>query len=261
MEPTMRIHKTALVHPDAEIGENVEIGPFCVIGRDVKIGKSTCLEAHVVVDGITEIGEDCHIFTGAIIGSPPQDLKYRGEKTRLRIGNRNIIREYVTINRGTVVGGETKIGDDNLVMAYAHVAHDCIIGNKVVLANNATLAGHVMVEDHAVIGGLTPVHQFCRIGAYAILGGSSRTNKDVPPYCKAAGSPIKLYGLNSISLERHNFPQEVRNQLKRAYKIVFRSKLNTTQALEKLKKETSFCDEVKYFIQFIAESERGITKE
>lgn len=257
----MKIHKTALVHPDAVIEENVEVGPFSVIGKDVKIGKGTKIEAHVLLDGDTEIGEDCHIFSGAIIGTQPQDLKYRGEKTKVIIGSKNIIREYVTINRGTVAVGETKIGDNNLIMAYAHVAHDCIIGNRVVLANNATLAGHVVVEDNAVIGGLTPIHQFVRIGSYAILGGSSRTNKDVPPYCKAAGSPMRMYGLNTIALERNNFPQEVRNQLKKVYKIVFRSKLNTTQALEKLKKEQNLCDEAKYFIQFIAESERGITKE
>lgn len=257
----MKIHKTALVHPDAVIGENVEVGPFSIIGRDVKIGNGTKIEANVLIDGDTEIGEECHIFTGAIIGTPPQDLKYRGERTKVSIGNRNVIREYVTINRGTAAVGETKIGDNNLFMAYAHVAHDCVIGSYVVLANNATLAGHVVVEDRAIIGGMTPVHQFCRIGTFTILGGGSRTNKDVPPYCKAAGSPIKMYGLNTIALERNNFSLDVRNQLKRAYKIVYRSKMNTSQALVQLKKETNWCDEVKYFIQFIAESERGITKE
>ncbi len=257
----MKVHKTALVHPDAIVGENVEVGPFSIIGKDVKIGKGTKIEANVLIDGDTEIGEECHIFTGAIIGTPPQDLKYQGERTKVIIGNRNVIREYVTINRGTAAVGETKIGDNNLFMAYAHVAHDCVIGNYVVLANNATLAGHVVVEDRAIIGGMTPVHQFCRIGTFTILGGGSRTNKDVPPYCKAAGSPIKMYGLNIIALERNNFSQDVRNQLKKAYKIVYRSKMNTSQALIQLKKETNWCDEVKYFIQFIAESERGITKE
>ncbi len=257
----MKVHKTALVHPDAIIGDNVEVGPFSIIGKDVKIGKGTVIESNVLIDGDTELGEDCHVYTGAVIGVPPQDLKYRGEKTKVVIGKNNVIREYVTINRGTAGVGETRLGDNNLLMAYAHVAHDCVIGSYVVLANNATLAGHVIVEDRAVIGGMTPIHQFCRIGTYAILGGGSRTNKDVPPYCKAAGSPIRMYGLNSVALERNNFSLDVRNQLKKAYKIVFRSKLNTTQALAQLKKETNWCDEVKYFIQFIAESERGITKE
>lgn len=257
----MKIHKTALVHPEAKIGDDVEIGPYTIIDKKVTIANGTIIGPKVVIEGTTSIGKNCKIYTGAIIGTPPQDLKYKGEETKVSIGDNNVIREYATINRGTVAKGETKLGNNNLIMAYAHIAHDCSIGNNTILANVATLAGHVVIEDKAIVGGITPVHQFVRIGTMSIVGGASRTTKDIPPYCKAAGSPIRMFGLNSIALERSNFSEEVKSQLKMAYKIVFKSKLNTTQAIEKLEKESDLCDEVRHFITFIKGSERGICKE
>lgn len=257
----MNIHRTALVHPDAILGENVEIGPYTIIDQGVKIGKNTRIGARVTVEGNTEIGENCQVYTGAIIGNPPQDLKYKGEDTKVVIGNNTIIREYVTLNRGTTATEETRVGESCLLMAYVHIAHDCYLGNQVVMANCATLAGHVVLEDRAVIGGLTPVHQFVRVGTLSIVGGGSRTVKDVPPYCKAAGVPIRMFGLNTVGLQRSNFPTAIKEELKRVYKVVFRSGLNTTQALEVLQKESHHCEEVKHFINFIRESERGICKE
>ena len=257
----MNIHKTALVHPDAVIGEDVEIGPYTIIGGEVKIGKNTRIGAHVVIEGISEIGENCQIFTGAIIGNFPQDLKYKGEKTKVVIGNNNVIREYVTINRGTVAVGETRIGDNCLLMAYVHIAHDCSVGNGVILANVATLAGHVVIEDKAVIGGVTPIHQFVRVGTMAIVGGASRVAKDVPPYCMAAGMPIRTFGLNVVGLQRNGVSSEIREQLKKAYKTVFRSSLNVSDAIAALERESNTCEEVAYFINFIKQSERGICKE
>ncbi len=255
------IHKTALINPDAIIAEDVEIGPFTIIGGSVSIGKGTKIGARVIVEGDAQIGENCQVFTGAIIGNMPQDLKYGGEHTKVIIGNNNIIREYVTINRGTQLTGKTVIGEKNLIMSYAHIAHDCVIGDEVILANAVTMAGHVIVDDKAIVGGLSPVHQFVRIGTLSIVGGGSRVAKDVPPYCMAAGAPIRMFGLNVVGLERNNFSHDVKSQIKKAYKILFRSKLNTTQALKKLEKEPDLSDEVMQFMSFIRESERGICKE
>ncbi|MFC1566583.1 acyl-ACP--UDP-N-acetylglucosamine O-acyltransferase [bacterium] len=257
----MNIHKTALVNPDAVLGEGVEIGANTIIGGKVNIGTGVKIGANVVIDAAVEIGDNCQIFTGAVIGTNPQDLKFKGEDTKVVIGKNTVIREYVTINKGTTSTGETHIGEHCLLMAYVHVAHDCVLGNEAILANAVTLAGHVVVEDKAIIGGLTPVHQFVRIGTMAIVGGGSRVSKDIPPYCKAAGTPIRMFGLNTVGLQRNDFPQTTRNSLKNAYKTVFRSKLNTTQAVKQLEKNTDISDEVKYFITFIKESERGICKE
>ena len=255
------IHKTALVHPDAIMGEHVEIGPFSIIGANVKIGSNTAIGAYVVIDGDTQIGDNCQIFAGTIIGHIPQDLKYKNEPTKVIIGNNNIIREYVTINRGTVASGQTVIGERNLIMAYVHIAHDCVIGDSVVLANAVTMAGHVVVYDKAIVGGLSPIHQFVRIGTLSIVGGGSRVAKDVPPYCMAAGTPIRMFGLNVVGLERNNFSPETKMWLKKSYRTVFRSKLNTTQAIRLLEKEHNLPEEVLGFIAFIKESERGICKE
>lgn len=259
----MAIHKTAHIHPDAVIADDVEIGPNTIIDANVTIGSGVVIGANVVIEGKVTINDKVKIFTGTIIGSPPQDLKYRGEETSVVIGKGTVIREYVTINRGTSTRGETRVGEQCLLMAYVHIGHDCVVGNEVVLANNATLAGHVELEDKAIIGGITPIHQFVRVGTMAIIGGGSRVPKDVPPYCKAAGSPMKMFGLNTVGLQRNNFSPTVREALKHAYKIMFRSNLNTTQALAHLEKErlTDMCDEVKHFISFIKESERGICKE
>jgi UDP-N-acetylglucosamine acyltransferase len=257
----MSIHKTALIHPDAVLGADVEIGPNSIIGPKVKLGTGVVVGANVVLDGTTEVGDKCRIFTGAIIGTEPQDLKYKGEDTKVIIGKNTVIREYVTINRGTSAVGETRVGENCLLMAYVHVAHDCVVGNSVILANNATLAGHVIVEDKAIIGGLTPIHQFVKIGTMAIVGGGSRVAMDVVPFCKAAGSPMKLFGLNTIGLQRSNLSEQVVEELKKAFKTIFRSKMNTTQAIKHLEENTNNCDEVKYLITFIKESERGICKE
>jgi len=257
----VEIHRTAVIHKRASLGEGVKVGPYTIIGEKVQVGRNTRIHAHVMIEGHTEIGENCQIFNGTVIGTPPQSLKYQGEDTRVVIGDNNIIREYVTINKGTTATGETRIGNNCMLMAYVHIAHDCVLGNDVFLANVATLGGHVVVEDKAIIGGLTPVHQFVRIGTLAIVGGGSRTAKDVPPYCKAAGVPIRMYGLNSVGLSRNNFPPLVKEQLKMVYKTVFRSNLNTSQALEVLSKKSDFFDEAKHFINFVRESERGICKE
>ncbi|MFH1715105.1 MAG: acyl-ACP--UDP-N-acetylglucosamine O-acyltransferase [Elusimicrobiota bacterium] len=257
----MIIHKTALVHPDAVLADDVEIGPNTIISDKANIGPGVKIGANVIVSGSVEIGDKCQIFTGAVIGTEPQDLKYKGEETRVSIGKNTTIREYVTINRGTTSTGETRVGDNCLLMAYVHVAHDCIVGNNVVLANCATLAGHVVAEDKSIVGGLSAVHQFTRIGTMSIVGGGSRVSKDIPPFCKAAGTPIRMFGLNTVGLQRSNFSSSVREQLKRTYKTMFRSKMNTTQAIKYLEKNSDLCDEVKYFIAFIKESERGICKE
>ncbi|MCK5533500.1 acyl-ACP--UDP-N-acetylglucosamine O-acyltransferase [bacterium] len=256
----MDIHETALVYPGSVIGEGVKIGCYSVIGPKVKLGKGCVVGQRVIIEGDTQIGENCAIYTGAVIGSIPQDLKYKGEDTKVIIGKNTIVREYVTINKGTGSTGETRIGDNCFLMAYVHVAHDCLVGNRVILANVATLAGHVTVEDRVIIGGVTPIHQFVRIGRLAIVGGASRVSKDIPPYCKAAGSPIKLFGLNIIGLRRVNFSSPLKKELKKVYKIFFNSNLNTTQALEKLQKGISFSEEVKYFINFVKQSKRGICK-
>lgn len=257
----MAIHKTAIVDEKAILAKDVEVGPHTIIGKKVRIGAGTVVGANVVIEGNTVIGENCHIFTGAIIGNPPQDLKYKGEDTKVIIGDRTVIREYVTVNRGTVSAGETKVGNDCLLMAYVHIAHDCVVGNRVILANNGTLAGHVEIEDGAIIGGLTAIHQFTKIGTLAIIGGASRVNQDVLPYTKSAGNPLKLFGLNSIGLERNNVSVETRAELKKAYKLMFRNEKNTTQALADLEAFENKSKELEHFIFFIKNSHRGITRE
>lgn len=254
------IHPTAIVHSGAEIDAGVEIGPFSVIESTVRIGKNTKIGSHVMVEGHTEIGENCEIFTGAIIGSITQDKKYKGGKSFLRIGTGNTIREYVTINPGTEEGTETRIGSDNLLMAYAHVAHDCIVGNWTTLANNATLGGHVIVEDRAIIGGLSGVHQFVRIGTLAIIGGCSKVVQDVPPYMMADGHPARTFGLNAVGLERANFPQEERTLLKKAYKIIFRSGFSVKNAVERIEKEIPASPAINVLLEFLKKSERGISR-
>jgi UDP-N-acetylglucosamine acyltransferase len=255
------IHKTAIIDAKAELDSEVEVGPYCIIGSHVKIGKGTRLSPHVVIDGWTQIGEGCHIFQFASIGAIPQDLKYKGEESWVILGNNNVIREFVTINRGTAQsGGRTVIGDHNLLMAYCHVAHDCKIGNHVILANNATLAGHIEIEDYAIVGGLVAVHQFVRLGGYSIIGGSSGVNKDIPPYMIANGQRVKLYGLNTVGLKRHNFSHEAVSNLKKAYRIIFRSSLTAKKALDQLQAEIKNSPEVDHLINFIKNSKRGIAR-
>ncbi len=257
------IHPTAIVHAGAEIDSDVSIGPYCVIGGNVKIRRGVRLMNNVVIDGDAEIGEACTVYPFTTIGLPPQDVKYGGEPTGVRIGSRNIIREYISIHRGSVGGdGYTVIGDDNFLMAYVHIAHDCSVGNKTVMANAVTLAGHVKVEDCAVIGGIVAVHQFNRIGAYAMVGGFSGVTQDVPPYtvASALGSRLRLYGLNTVGLKRHGFSQETLSELKRAYQILFREGLPLKEALKKVQEELPYTDEIAHLVEFINANTRGICR-
>lgn len=254
------IHPTAIVHKDAEIGQDVEIGPYCVVEKGVRIGNRTRLLAHVVVQECTEIGEDCVIGPFSSLGGPPQDVTYKGEKTRLIIGDRNIVKEFVTMNRGTVGGGGiTRVGNDNFFMAYVHIAHDCKVGSHVIMANCATLAGHVQVEDYAVFSGLCAVHQFCRVGRYAFVSGMTGVPKDVPPFVIAAGVRAKLYGLNIVGLERHGFKKEEISLLKKAYRLIFRSTLPLSTSLKIVEDEIK-SPYVEEMIEFIRTSKRGICR-
>jgi UDP-N-acetylglucosamine acyltransferase len=257
----MKIHPTAVISPDATLAEGVEVGPYSIIGPDVHIGKNTIIGPHVVIETHTDIGEDNRIAPFASIGGAPQDLKYRGEPTRVFIGSHNMIREYVTINRATIHDiGVTIIGDHNLLMAYCHVAHNCKLGDHVVMANAANLAGHIHVEDYAIIGGLTGVHQFTRIGAHCIIGGASAVVKDIPPFVMASGNFAKLFGLNMIGLKRRGFTEDTIAALKEAYRIVFRSSLLLTDAIQKVERQVEDLPEVRQFLDFIRKSERGICR-
>lgn len=254
----MKIHPTAIVHPAAELGEGVEIGPWALIEGTVKIGDRTKVGPRVTIEGHTSLGADNEIFTGAVIGSRTQDKKFTGGKTYLRIGNRNSIREYVTINPGTLDGTETVIGDDNLLMAYAHVAHDCVIHNGATLANNGTLAGHVIVEDKAIIGGLSAVHQFVRIGKLSITGGCSKVVQDIPPFMMVDGHPAKAFGINTVGLDRAGFTSGEKSALKKAFKIVFRSGLILKNIGKTIKEEIPSSPSIQTLVDFLEKSERGI---
>ena len=254
------IHDTAIVHPDALIGAGTVVGPYAIIGAGVRLGKRCRVHASCVLDGETEIGDDCQFFPFSSIGLIPQDLKFKGERTRLVIGHRNVFREGVTVNRGTRGGGGlTLIGDDNVFMAYAHVAHDCIIGNRNLFGNNATLGGHVVVEDEAAVSAYSGVHQFCRVGLQAFIGGYSVVTKDALPYGKIVGNRARIYGLNTIGLVRRNCPSDTIAKLKRAYRYLLQSKLNTTYALRRIEADNSLqCTEVDYLVEFIRTSKRGV---
>jgi UDP-N-acetylglucosamine acyltransferase len=255
------IHETAIVSPKAEIGEDCHIGAFCVIGDEVKLGARVRLDSHVVIDGKTSVGDETHVFPFVSIGLAPQDLKYGGEKTATRIGRRNQIREFVTIHRGTAGGGgTTRIGDGNLLMAQTHIAHDCTIGNEVILANAATLAGHVEIADKANIGAYSGVHQYCRIGYEAFVGGYSVVVKDAMPFATIQGNHAKCYGLNRVGMRRRGYPKETIEKLHRAFHLLLSAKLNTSQAVEKIKAEISGCAEVASLIEFIETSKRGVVK-
>jgi len=257
----MNIHPTAIISKEAHLEEGVEIGPYSIIDADVRIGKNTVVGPHVVIKSHTDIGEECRIFQFCSIGEIPQDLKYQGEITRVTIGNHNTIREFVTIHQATSADiGATIIGDHNLLMAYSHVAHNCKLGNRIVLSNSVNLAGHVHVEDFAIIGGMTGIHQFTRVGAHCIIGGASAVTKDIPPFVMASGNFAKLYGLNQIGLKRRNFKEETIKALKDTYRIVFRSSLLLSAAVEKVKQEVDDIPEVRQFIEFIQGSERGICR-
>lgn len=235
------------------------VGPFSIIGPGVTIGTGTTIGAHVLIERNTMVGDGCQISHGAVLGSDPQDLKYKGGETTLVVGDRTVIREYATLNRGAVASGRTVVGSDCLLMAYTHVAHDCEIGNHVILSNAVNMAGHVVIEDWVIVGGLSPIHQFVRIGAHAFVGGASRISQDVPPYVCVAGSPPKLYGLNSVGLDRRGLSEDVRMALKSAYRILFLSGLNVTQGLARAEAEVEPLPQVRHLLTFIRSSERGIT--
>jgi UDP-N-acetylglucosamine acyltransferase len=255
------IHPTAIIDSKADIDSNVDVGPYSIVGANVQIGSGTVIGPHVVIQPYVEIGPDCHIFQYASIGAVPQALKFQGEETYVKIGRGTVIREFVTVNRGTGFGGEiTEVGEENLLMAYVHIAHDCKTGRKVILANNATLAGHIVIEDYVTVGGLVAIHQFVRIGNYAYIGGKSAVVKDIPPYVIAAGDRAKLHGLNSVGLKRHEFSQETLSSLKKAYRIIFRIGLTLNEAIERVKAEVEQVPEVDDLIRFIKSSERGITR-
>jgi UDP-N-acetylglucosamine acyltransferase len=256
-----RIHQTALINHQAEIDSDVEIGPYSVIGAGVRIGKATKVASHVVIEGRTSLGQGNTIYQFATIGSRPQDLKYRGEASELIIGNHNTIREYVSLNPGTAGGGMvTRVGDHNLLMMHCHIAHDCLIGNHNIIANGATLGGHVVVEDYVIVGGLVGIHQFARIGSGAILGAGSMVSKDVPPFCNATGDRARLRGLNLEGLKRRGFTTAAIDALKKAYRIIFQSKLKTKDALDKVRRDVSPTAEIDILLSFIAQSQRGICR-
>jgi len=256
----MPIHKTAQVSQKAKLGDDVSIGPYSLIGDKVTIGAGSKIGAHCVIEGNTILGKNCEVFTGAVIGSRPQDLKYKGENNFLVIGDNNIIREYATFNPATKDGGKTVIGNNNLFMAYSHIAHDCLVSNDCIVANSGTLAGHVTLEDKAVIGGLVAIHQFVRVGKLSIIGGCSKVVQDIPPFSTCDGHPARVYGLNLIGLRRNGYSRESISKLKQAFKILFNSGLSTKHALERLEQEVSSNSEVNYLIDFVKNSQRGVVR-
>jgi UDP-N-acetylglucosamine acyltransferase len=258
---SVEIHSTAVVSARAEVGEGSYIGPYCTVGDEVRLGARVRLVSHVVVDGRTEIGDDTHVFPFASIGLAPQDLKYRGEPAETRIGRRNRVREFVTIHRGTEGGGMlTSVGDDCLIMAQAHVAHDCHVGSHVIMANAATLAGHVTVEDGANVGAYSGVHQFCRVGREAYVGGYSVVVKDALPFALTVGNHAKCYGLNTVGMKRRGYSPETIEALHHAFRLLLSSKLNTTQALARIREEVRASEEVEELLRFIETSQRGVVK-
>jgi UDP-N-acetylglucosamine acyltransferase len=256
----MNIHGTAVVDPKAELGSDVTIGPYCVVGPQVSIGDGCWLQNHVTVCGPVKIGANNRFHAGCSIGQQTQDLKYAGEPTYLEIGDGNCFREYVTVNRATGAGGKTIVGNRGNFLAYSHIAHDCVVGDDVIFSNNGTLAGHVIVQDYAVIGGLTAVHQFCRLGKHAITGGCSKIVQDVPPFLIADGNPAAIRGVNVVGLERRGFSPETIRTLKEAYRILYRSDLNTKQAIQELEKSFADSAEVRDLVTFVESSQRGIIR-
>jgi UDP-N-acetylglucosamine acyltransferase len=255
---TVHIDPRAIVHPTAKLADGVSIGPFAIIGEEVSIGADTSVGAHAVIERWTTIGSRCHIGTGAVLGGAPQHRQYDGSPSYLHIGDENDIRELVVIQRSMKPGGSTCLGSSNFIMAQAHIAHDCVLGNHVVVSSLTALGGHVEVEDGAVIGGVTGVHQFVRIGAYSMVGGSSRLMQDAPPFLLVAGSPATVHGLNTVGLRRAGFSRETRHELKMAYRALYRSDLNVSQALDTIRCQLNLSAPVAHLIRFIEHSQRGI---
>jgi len=254
------IHPTAIIHPSAEIGAGCEIGPYCVVGASVVLGSECWLQSHVVIEGPSHIGTGNRFYSFASIGQRSQDLKYAGEPTHLEVGNGNTFREFVTVNRGTAPGAKTVIGHRGNFLAYCHIAHDCIVGDDVIFSNNGTLAGHVEVGHHVVLGGLTAVHQFCRIGAHAMTGGCSKIVQDIPPYLIADGNPAKVRSVNKVGLERNGFNEREIRAVKECYRILYRQDLNVAQAVEQIRSSVEDSPVVEAFVTFISNSPRGIIK-
>jgi UDP-N-acetylglucosamine acyltransferase len=252
------IHPTAIVSPRATLGARVEVGPFAIIGDGCEIGDDCQIHPRATLDRDVKLGSGVKVGIGSVLGGPPQDLKYAGEETTVEIGDGTVIREFVTVNRGTSHSFKTTVGTRCLLMSYVHLAHDCHIGNGVILGNSVQLAGHVIIEDRATLSGLSGVHQFVRIGRHAFIGGCSRVSKDIPPFLKAVGNPVKLYGLNSVGLQRSGFSEPVVRELKRAYRLFFRSDLNVSQAMQRAETELEMFPEVKELMRFVEGSGRGV---
>ena len=252
------IHRTALVDPTAHLGHDVSVGAYTIVGPRVTLGDRCVLAAHVVIERNAKLGTGVKVGYGTVIGNDPQDLKYEGAETWVEIGDGTVLREYCTVNRGTAATGKTTVGERCFLMSYVHVAHDCAIGNDVIIANAVQMAGHVTVEDRAIISGLIGIHQFVRIGTFAFVGGGSRVNQDVPPYTKAVGNPVHLYGLNSVGLQRAGFAPEVKLALKRAYRLLFNSDLTVSQGIARVRSELPSVPEIEHFLRFIEGSQRGV---
>lgn len=254
-----QIHPTAIVDNNAVIGDGCIIGPYCIIGPNVVLGKGNHLIAHVVIDGNTTIGENNRIFSHAVLGTDPQDLKYNGEPTSLRIGSRNVIREFVTVNRANIMEEDTVVGDDNLLMEYVHVAHNCQVGSHCIIANTVQMAGHIVVQDWATIGGATAIHQFVHIGTHAFVGGASAVKKDIAPYTRGQGNPYKTVGLNSVGLTRKGFSSDTVEAIKQMYNLFYRSGLNTSQALAQADAMPGLLPEQRTFVEFVRNAHRGLS--
>ncbi len=255
---TARIHSTAIISPEAEIGADVEVGPYAIVGDNCVVGDGCVIAPRATLERNVTLAPNVKVGIGTILGGLPQDLKFAGEETTVEIGEGTVIREYTTINRGTAQSFKTTVGKNCLLMSYVHLAHDCHIGNNVILSNVAQLAGHVTVEDRAIVSGLCAVHQFVRIGRHSFIGGCSRVSKDIPPFLKAVGNPVKLYGLNTVGLQRSGMDETTIRELKRAYRLLFRSDLNVTQALERVQTEIEALPEVRELLRFVEASERGV---
>ncbi len=259
-EASLKIHPTAIVHPGAHLGEGVAVGPYAVVDEHVSLDDGTVVGSHCIITGHTQVGKRNRFFTGAIIGSEPQDVKFHGEESWLVIGDDNLIREYVTINPGTGEGTKTIIGNDNWLMIQTHVGHNCVIGSHVKMANLVTLGGHVQIDDYATIGGATPIHQFVRVGRHAMMGGGFRAVQDITPYMIAGDEPLKIYGVNQIGLERNGFCKETIDLLKKAYKVIFRNNLTLKDALQALSNDFPQTEEIKCLLEFLSSSTRGIVR-
>jgi UDP-N-acetylglucosamine acyltransferase len=252
------IDNHAIVSPKAQLGDNITVGPFAIIEDNVVIGDGTVIGSHALIANGARIGRECRIHHGAVLGTLPQDLKFHGEMTTLEVGDHTVVREYVTMNRGTHARMKTNVGSHCFLMAYAHVAHDCSVGNNVILANSVNMGGHCVIEDHAVVGGIVAIHQFSMIGAHSMIGGGFRVTKDVPPYILAGSEPLSFKGLNIVGLRRRNFTTEAIDHLENAYRLIYHSSLNVSQAIEKIQAEFPQTDEIRHAIEFIQKSKRGI---